>query len=73
MRSGDRPGLQNRREAFAVAGGFDSHSLPPFFPLLSRMSVFLPAEKSRLNSVVSEVFRDSELEYPHFIQETGFR
>ena len=32
MRSGDRPGLQNRRVAgFPVAGGFDSHSLPPFF------------------------------------------
>jgi hypothetical protein len=31
MRSGDRPGLQNRRVAgFPVAGGFDSHSLPPF-------------------------------------------
>src|ERR1700694_1588404 len=31
MRSGDRPGLQNRRAAgFPVAGGFDSHSLPPF-------------------------------------------
>ena len=31
MRSGDRPGLQNRRAAsFGVAGGFDSHSLPPF-------------------------------------------
>lgn len=31
MRSGDRPGLQNRRAAgFPVAGGFDPHSLPPF-------------------------------------------
>jgi hypothetical protein len=31
MRSGDRPGLQNRRAAgHPVAGGFDSHSLPPF-------------------------------------------
>ncbi len=30
MRSGDRPGLQNRRAAsFGFAGGFDSHSLPP--------------------------------------------
>jgi hypothetical protein len=30
MRSGDRPGLQNRRAAgFPVTGGFDSHSLPP--------------------------------------------
>jgi len=33
MRSGDRPGLQNRRAAGnPVAGGFDPHSLPPFFP-----------------------------------------
>jgi hypothetical protein len=32
MRSGDRPGLQNRRAAgHPVAGGFDPHSLPPFF------------------------------------------
>ena len=31
MRSGDRPGLQNRRAAGnPVAGGFDPHSLPPF-------------------------------------------
>jgi hypothetical protein len=30
MWSGDRHGLQNRRAAgFPVAGGFDSHSLPP--------------------------------------------
>ena len=32
MRSGDRPGLQNRRVAGnPVTGGFDPHSLPPFF------------------------------------------
>jgi hypothetical protein len=32
MRSGDRPGLQNRRAAsYGVAGGFDPHSLPPVF------------------------------------------
>jgi len=32
MRSGDRPGLQNRRVASDdVIGGFDPHSLPPFF------------------------------------------
>jgi hypothetical protein len=32
MRSGDRPGLQNRRAAGnPAAGGFDPHSLPPFF------------------------------------------
>ena len=31
MRSGDRPGLQNRRMAGnPVIGGFDPHSLPPF-------------------------------------------
>ncbi len=31
MVSGDAPGLQNRRAAaYTVAGGFDSHSLPPF-------------------------------------------
>jgi hypothetical protein len=30
MRSGDRPGLQNRRVAGnPVIGGFDPHSLPP--------------------------------------------
>ncbi len=30
MRSGDRPGLQNRRVASSgVIDGFDSHSLPP--------------------------------------------
>ncbi len=30
MRSGDRPGLQNRRVASSgVTGGFDPHSLPP--------------------------------------------
>jgi hypothetical protein len=33
MRSGDRPGLQNRWAAgFPVAGGFDPHSLPPTYP-----------------------------------------
>ena len=32
MRSGDRPGLQNRRAAGnPVTGGFDPHSLPPIF------------------------------------------
>jgi hypothetical protein len=32
MVSGDTPGLQNRRVAgIPVAGGFDSHSLPPSF------------------------------------------
>ena len=32
MRSGDRPGLQNRRAAGQpVTGGFDPHSLPPIY------------------------------------------
>jgi hypothetical protein len=32
LQSGDCHGLQNRRAAgFPVAGGFDPHSLPPFF------------------------------------------
>src|SRR5277367_4197731 len=32
MRSGDRPGLQNRRSLSCDSGGgFDSHSLPPLF------------------------------------------
>ena len=32
MRSGDRPGLQNRRVVGnPVTGGFDPHSLPPLF------------------------------------------
>jgi len=34
MWSGDHPGLQNRRAAgLPVTGGFDPHSLPPFFNL----------------------------------------
>jgi hypothetical protein len=38
MRSGDRPGLQNRRVAgFPVTGGFDPHSLPPF--VLNKLNV----------------------------------
>ena len=33
MRSGDRPGLQNRWTAgYSVVGGFNSHSLPPILP-----------------------------------------
>ncbi len=36
MRSGDRPGLQNRRAAGnPVTGGFDPHSLPPIFQQLN--------------------------------------
>src|SRR5579862_3036157 len=41
MRSGDRPGLQNRRAAGSpVTGGFDPHSLPP--------SIFNPFSFERL-------------------------
>src|SRR5947208_13870520 len=37
MRSGDRPGLQNRRVAgHPVTGGFDSHSLPPLLSIVYR-------------------------------------
>jgi hypothetical protein len=40
MRSGDRPGLQNRRVAGnPVTGGFDPHSLPPFFNDLRRGAI----------------------------------
>jgi hypothetical protein len=40
MRSGDRPGLQNRRAAgFPVTGGFDSHSLPPWFNKLAGQQI----------------------------------
>jgi hypothetical protein len=40
MRSGDRPGLQNRRMAGnPVIGGFDPHSLPPFFNNLDGVTV----------------------------------
>jgi hypothetical protein len=36
MRSGDRPGLQNRRVAgHPVTGGFDPHSLPPLLVWLA--------------------------------------
>ncbi len=42
MRSGDRPGLQNRRVApSGVAGGFDPHSLPPFFNELAAGAISL--------------------------------
>jgi len=37
MQSGDCHGLQNRRAAgHPVTGGFDPHSLPPFFNGLQR-------------------------------------
>ena len=44
MRSGDRPGLQNRRVAGnPVTGGFDPHSLPP---VLNSLQATEPAEIS---------------------------
>src|SRR5580692_13198600 len=50
MRSGDRPGLQNRRAAgFPVAGGFDPHSLPPFVFSLSVTAVSLKENAVREN------------------------
>lgn len=39
MRSGDRPGLQNRRAAgHSVTDGFDSHSLPPYRAMFLRLA-----------------------------------
>src|SRR5271166_2594421 len=53
MRSGDRPGLQNRRTAgLPVVGGFDSHSLPPSAGVPSLRSGFRRAARTprqRLN------------------------
>jgi hypothetical protein len=46
MRSGDRPGLQNRRAAgYPVTGGFDPHSLPPHIKNRKKWS-FSPDEDS---------------------------
>ena len=64
MRSGDRPGLQNRRAAgHPVAGGFDPHSLPPFFNGFARQLVkhgFGRAEGGdRVSTVPLDVFTDS--------------
>ena len=43
MRSGDRPGLQNRRVAgIPVTGGFDPHSLPPS-PVIRPAAEAMPA------------------------------
>jgi hypothetical protein len=46
MRSGDRPGLQNRRVAGnPVTDGFDPHTLPPFiFSELSGLKVLSQTE-----------------------------
>jgi hypothetical protein len=47
MRSGDRPGLQNRRAAgHPVTGGFDPHSLPPF--IFNELGVFVFPLKMRM-------------------------
>jgi hypothetical protein len=42
MGSGDPPGLQNRRAAgLPVAGVFDSHTLPPMFPVVYGLLVIV--------------------------------
>jgi hypothetical protein len=53
MRSGDRPGLQNRRVASSgVTGGFDPHSLPPFrFNELGIVPLASQSEIQRRNRV----------------------
>ena len=52
MRSGDRPGLQNRRAAgYPVTGGFDSATLPQksdCAPILVRVRLLPPVEAERL-------------------------
>jgi hypothetical protein len=51
MRSGDRPGLQNRRAAgHPVTGGFDPHSLPPLFTCLGELQsvYFLDREPDKV-------------------------
>src|SRR5205823_5495698 len=49
MRSGDRPGLQNRRVAgHPVTGGFDPHSLPPCCVHLGEMPLSPAVEAERL-------------------------
>jgi len=48
MRSGDRPGLQNRRVAGnPVTGGFDPHSLPPFVFITYDANVQVPERAER--------------------------
>ena len=56
MRSGDRPGLQNRRVAGnPVTGGFDPHSLPPIFGDHSIPCKRWPSgHRSRVVSLVGE-------------------
>ena len=55
MRSGDRPGLQNRRVAGnPVTGGFDPHSLPPIFNnLQARKSLAAPVRLNHRESILS--------------------
>jgi len=54
MRSGDRPGLQNRRVAGTpVTGGFDPHSLPPI--------VFNNLHQVSLESVLYAAFESAFL------------
>jgi hypothetical protein len=53
MRSGDRPGLQNRRVAgFPVAGGFDPHSLPPF--IFNELKVSEPLYHFEIQAALSK-------------------
>ena len=47
MRSGDRPGLQNRRSLSRDSDdGFDSHSLPPFVFMRLALSAFAQRDHS---------------------------
>src|SRR5580692_5645433 len=62
MRSGDRPGLQNRRAAgFPVTGGFDSHSLPPLFNGLASAPAVSPAVECQTS--------DFSTSHSHFIRD----
>jgi len=61
MRSGDRPGLQNRRAAGnPVTGGFDPHSLPPFFNHLAVIPAVSPAVECQTS--------DFPARYGHFVR-----
>src|SRR5580693_493266 len=87
MRSGDRPGLQNRRAAGnPVTGGFDPHSLPPFiFNELAKLAIssqtvitFKSAKRdenvivANLNSAAEELTGwGSHLSYEHCGQRPG--
>jgi hypothetical protein len=54
MRSGDCPGLQNRRMASSgVIDGFDSHSLPPMKMQVLRLAVLAQDFATRLRHRVT--------------------